>query len=180
MDTSRPGGAPPSRAGGAVVIPGMITEFLDRATVGIAGTRDKNKVPHVHRTSGWRLSQDRRTMAFLVSGVFTDHLVSSLEDNGHIALTVLEAGTHETYQFKGRYLASRPCSDDDMHLFRQIRDRFTRVVSTRFGVPEAVCRRFVAQPELTISFEVHEIYLQTPGPGAGRRLTPPENVGATR
>jgi hypothetical protein len=105
--------------------------------------------------------------------------VSSLEDNGHIALTVVDAGTHEAYQFKGRYLASRPCDDDDMHLFRQVRDRFARVV-TRFGVPEAVCRVLVSQPQLTVSFEVHEIFVQTPGPGAGRRLTPPDKIGATR
>jgi hypothetical protein len=31
-------------------------------------------------------------------------------------------------------------------------------------------------PALCVEFDVHEIYLQTPGPGAGARLVPPADA----
>ena len=39
--------------------------------------------------------------------------------------------------------------------------------------PEEVLNAFIARPSLAVEFEVLEIYLQTPGPGAGSRLIPP-------
>jgi hypothetical protein len=39
--------------------------------------------------------------------------------------------------------------------------------------PEDVLKRFVSPPSLAVDFEVLEIFLQTPGPGAGTRLVPP-------
>ena len=37
----------------------------------------------------------------------------------------------------------------------------------------SVMNAFFSPPALAVDFEVHEIYLQTPGPGAGTRLIPP-------
>jgi hypothetical protein len=39
--------------------------------------------------------------------------------------------------------------------------------------PEEILSAFVSPPTLAVEFEVLEIYLQTPGPGAGTRLIPP-------
>jgi hypothetical protein len=39
--------------------------------------------------------------------------------------------------------------------------------------PEEALNAFIAKPSLAVEFEVLEIYLQTPGPGAGSRLIPP-------
>jgi hypothetical protein len=32
---------------------------------------------------------------------------------------------------------------------------------------------FILRPALAVEFEVREIFMQTPGPGAGTRLVPP-------
>jgi hypothetical protein len=40
-------------------------------------------------------------------------------------------------------------------------------------VAEDVLNAFVSNPSLAVEFEVLEVYLQTPGPGAGTRLAPP-------
>jgi hypothetical protein len=40
-------------------------------------------------------------------------------------------------------------------------------------VPEDALNAFVSDASLAIEFEVLEIFLQTPGPGAGTRIVPP-------
>ena len=38
---------------------------------------------------------------------------------------------------------------------------------------EDIARAFILDPAVAVELEVHEIYLQTPGPGAGTRIAPP-------
>ena len=38
------------------------------------------------------------------------------------------------------------------------------------GVPRALGRRMRTAPSVAVTFEVEEVFAQTPGPGAGRRL----------
>jgi hypothetical protein len=159
-----------------LAIPGVILDFLDRATVAIAGTRDADLFPRVHRASGWRVDPDRRTMWCLFSDFFAKRVLRCVEDNRHFTLTIEEIGPHETYQFKGRYLDSRPCGEEELFLYERTRDRFARVVTALYDLPEDACRAYVLRPTLAMRFEVQEIYLQTPGPGAGRRLVPPEDA----
>ena len=156
------------------MIPEVIVLFLDRALVAIGGTRDKGLVPHVHRVSGWRCSPDRKTITCLIPEEFTPDLVSSLEDNGQFSLTVCEVPSHETYQFKGDYVSSRPRSEADAADFESCRTRFARRLASLFGFPEEACGAFVPEPSIAVTFKVREIFVQTPGPAAGRRLVPRE------
>ena len=157
------------------MIPGKIVRFLEEyANIGASGTRDENLVPHGQRVSGWRVGADHTTMTVLVPEVFTEHLVSSLEDNGRYAVTIEEVPTHETYQFKGRYLRHRAADGDDRALVGVLRERFVKAVSRLYPqMPVAFPRAFIPDPALAVDFEVQEIYLQTPGPGAGTRIAPP-------
>jgi hypothetical protein len=157
------------------MIPGKIIRFLEQhANVGFAGTRDRHLVPHGHRVCGWRVGADGRTLTALIPEQFTAHLLESLEDNGQFALTVEEFPSHETYQFKGRYVRHRPVQRDDVEVVNRIRERFVKSVRPIFAdAPEEFLKDFATAAHLAVDFEVHEIYLQTPGPGAGSRLVPP-------
>jgi len=113
----------------------------------------------------------------LVARQFTDRLVESLQDNGQMALTVEEFPSHETYQLKGRYLRHRPLEPEDLHAIERIRVRLARSIKPIY--PEAgdnLLRTFTLPPSVAVEFEVREIYLQTPGPGAGTRVVPPSDV----
>lgn len=160
------------------MIPGKIVRFLEQdANVAFAGTRDRHLVPHGHRVWGWRVGADRRTLTALVPEPFTAHLVESLEDNGQFALTIEEFPSHETYQFKGRYLRHRPAQPGDVEVVDRIRERFVKKLRPIFAdAPEDVLRACVLSPHLAVDFEVVEIYLQTPGPGAGQRVVPPPEL----
>jgi hypothetical protein len=156
------------------VIPGKIARFLEQhANVAAAGTRDEKLVPHVHRVSGWRLEPDQKTLSVMIAESFAEHLRESLEDNGQFSFTVEAFPSHETYQFKGRSRQVRPASEGDNDVVRRVRDRWLRDTRTFFGPDSDVfLGGFVLNPDLTVEFEVQEIYLQTPGPGAGGRLYP--------
>jgi hypothetical protein len=157
------------------MIPGKILRFLEQhANVAFAGSRDRDLVPHGHKVCGWRVAADQRTMTAFVAEEFTPGLVESLRENGELAVTVEEFPSHETYQFKGRYLRHRAVQHDDVEIVDRIRRRFVRSLRPLMtDAPEEALNAFIAKPSLAVEFEVLEIYLQTPGPGAGSRLIPP-------
>lgn len=43
---------------------------------------------------------------------------------------------------------------------------------TFLNLAESVLRAFTLKPHVVVAFKVEEIYLQTPGPGAGSRIVP--------
>lgn len=157
------------------MIPGIILKFLqDRGMFAVSGTRDANRVPHVHYVSGWDVEPDQQTIRCSINRAYLDHLFSSLEDNGQFSLTVEQIGTHKTYQFKGNYAGSAEPNDADFAAHRRITERFAKAVSRLLGHSEEDCRACISPPSVIVRFTVREVFLQTPGPGAGHRVFPPE------
>jgi hypothetical protein len=158
------------------MLPGVMIDFLDRASVAVAATRDRELVPHVHLISGWTVEADRTTLRALVPIGFTEHLVADLEDNGRLALTAEVIGPHETYQFKGRHLDSRPVDAVDRSIWQACQERFVRDVQRQYRDHFAAddLRAHCPEPVLAVRFAVEEIFVQTPGPAAGQRLYPAE------
>jgi hypothetical protein len=158
---------------GSVIIPEKIARFLEqRANVAFAGTRNRDLVPFGHRVSGWCIGADGRSLtAFIPEPA---GLVESLQENGELALTVEDFPSHETYQFKGRYVSHRPAHREDLAIVDRIRERFIKNMRAVYPVlPEGIAGAFTSKPALAVEFEVSEIYVQTPGPGAGARIVPP-------
>jgi hypothetical protein len=155
-----------------IVIPNRIVRFLEHdANLAFAGTRDHYLVPRGHRVSAWQVGSNRRTLTAFVPETFTDGLIEALEDNGEVALTVEEFPSHETYQFKGRFLRHRPIVADDLAIVDRVRERFARRLKSLYSdAPPNVLSDFILKPTLAVEFEVHDIFVQTPGPGAGARL----------
>jgi len=159
------------------MIPGMILKFLqERGSIAVSGTRDASLVPHVHYVSGWDVEADQQTIRCSINRAYLDNLFSSLENNGQFSLTVEQVGTHETYQFKGKYAGSSEPNDADFAAHRQMTERFAKAVSQLFGHSEEDCRAHISWPSVVVRFKVREIFLQTPGPGAGHRVFPPEEL----
>jgi hypothetical protein len=160
----------------SVTIPGKIAAFLEqRANVAFAGTRNRDLVPFGHRVSGWRIGADGRTLTALTTEPVTAGLIESLQENGQLALTVEDFPAHETYQFKGRYVSHRPAQHEDLAIVDRIRQRFMKNMRAVFpALPEGIAGAFISNPILAVEFEVSEIYVQTPGPGAGARIVPPQ------
>ena len=118
------------------MIPGKIIRFLEeRASIGLAATRDGNLVPSGHRVAGWRIDAAGRVLTAFIPPSSEPRLVEALLDNGRIAVTFEEVGTHETYQIKGRYLSHRPVRPDGASTSpSRARERFAK------GAPLALPR----------------------------------------
>ena len=156
------------------MIPGMLIDFLDRASVGIASTRSRDLVPRVHYLSGWRVEENREIVEFLVASGFTEGLAESLADNARLALTAEVIGPHETYQFKGTCAGTRPANDGDQAILMACRQRFLDAVRKYYPgqfQDADVLARF-SPPAVAVRLRVEEVYIQTPGPAAGKRLFP--------
>jgi hypothetical protein len=160
-----------------VAIPGVLLKFLERASIAYAGTRDRQLTPQVHWVCGWTTESDPTSLSFFVAAPFEARLLRDVAECPRIALTVESIGPHETYQFKGDFAQRRPPSPADLSAFEGCRQRFVRdvqAIEKRFHFPAEVLQRYLGTPALTVTLQVREIFLQTPGPGAGRRLVPPE------
>ena len=160
------------------MIPEKLVQFLEqRANVAFAGTRNRDLVPSGHRISGWSVAGDGRTMTAFTPEPLTAGVLEALQTNGELALTVEAFPAHETYQFKGRYVSHRPVHDEDFAIVARVRERFIRNMRTVFpAIPEHIAGAFTSPPVVAVAFEVAEIFVQTPGPGAGARIVPPAQV----
>jgi hypothetical protein len=161
------------------MIPVKIVRFLEeRANIGFAGTRDRDLVPSGHRVSGWQVDADGRTLTAFVPASAEARLIESLSNNGAIAVTLEEVGTHETYQIKGRYLSHRPVQPKEIDVANRARDRFARGLHSLYPDDRlvALLKASIPTPSLAVEIEVQEVFLQTPGPGAGGRISPPPDA----
>ena len=159
------------------MIPGVMVNFLGRASVAVASTRDERLVPRIHFLSGWSVDAERAHVTCLVPAAFTGGLDETLARGGELAMTAEVIGPHETYQFKGSLVDARRLVEADRDVYESCRGRFVEAVMRhlpgRFTEEALVVR--VREPALAVRFAVREIFVQTPGPAAGRRLYPVES-----
>ena len=155
------------------MIPDRVVEVLSGPSYVQVGTRDESLRPAHTYAVGAIVHDDRRTVTVLVPTARAARILPHLEANGRIALGMALA-SHEAYQLKGTYVATRPTTPDD--LARQEAYRKALLADAlRAGYPEEIARPmtqgFAYTPSVAITFRVEEVFLQTPGPGAGNRLS---------
>jgi hypothetical protein len=161
------------KTAGATRIPGVLQRFLERASVAVGCTVDRALTPRIHYVSGWALDPDERSIWGFVPAVFEPGLRETIAEKGPFALTVEHIGPHECFQFKGALEESRPASEPDRALVARCRERFAAAVKDllpHYAPHGAALRRYIAEPSLAFRVRVREIYVQTPGPGAGSLL----------
>ena len=161
------------------MIPVKVVQFLqERANIGVAGTRDVNLVPCGHRVCGWQVGAAGRTLTAFIPDSSAPRLLEEVRDHGPIAITFEEVGTHETYQVKGRYVSHRPVGPAELEIASRGRERFVK--GLRSQLPDermaALVRASIPAPGVAVEIDVQEVFVQTPGPGAGARIAPPSDT----
>jgi hypothetical protein len=161
----------------ARAIPGVILQFLDRASVALGCTADRDRLPTIHWVSGWQADADQKSLWCFVPREFEAGLRQAIAAKGRFSMTVEHIGPHECYQFKGRILEARPATEADAAVVARCRERFAAAVRQvpQFAGHEAALRRYILDAVVAVRVAVHEIFLQTPGPGAGSLLARLEN-----
>ena len=147
-----------------------VLELLSSGVDVIVATRDAQLAPECTFGMGLRVHRDRRTVTVFVARAVAGPTLRNLEDNGQIAVTFCRPVDHETVQLKGQFLSVRDSEAADRQVQEMYRGAFAEQLAV-FGIPRAITRRFAWWPSVAIEFEVAEAYTQTPGPGAGQRIT---------
>jgi hypothetical protein len=155
------------------MIPDRVVEVLQGPAFLQVGTRDARLRPAHLTAVGAMVHDDRRTVTVFVAAAQAERALRDLAANGRMALGAGLA-SHEAYQLKGTYLSSRPTDAADRA--RQEAHRTALLASAlEAGYPEAVARPltlgFAYTPGVAITFRAEEVFLQTPGPGAGTLMS---------
>ena len=154
------------------MIPERVVEVLHGPAYMQAGTRDAKLCPAHTLVIGAVVHADREHVTFFVPENRSGEILANLKDNARVALTV-GLVTHEGYQLKGAYVSSRSTDAKDLAVQEIYR---AKLYSTTLqgAYPEQIARPltlgFTYQPGVAITFRVEEVFLQTPGPDAGKKI----------
>ena len=155
------------------MIPDRIVEVIHGPAFMHAGTRDEKLRPAHTFVIGAVVRPDRAAITFFVPESRSERILSDLKSNGKVALAV-GLVTHEAYQLKGVYVASRPTDAKDLVVQEIYRAKLV-FAALESGYPEPIAKPFVRgfayQPGVAITFQVEAIFLQTPGPEAGKKIS---------
>jgi hypothetical protein len=66
----------------------------------------------------------------------------------------------------------------ESEIVNRTRDRFARGLRTLYGDPqiEPLLKASIPSATVAVDIEVQEVFVQTPGPGAGARIAPPPDA----
>ena len=155
------------------MIPDRVIEAIHGPAVMFVGTRNERLSPAQTFVIGAIAHSDHETITFFIPESRSERILSDLNNNGRIALAV-SLLTHEAYQLKGVYLSSRPTDAKDQAVQEVYRSKLLSAF-LRAGYPEQIAKSLVLgfsyQPGTAITFRAEEIFLQTPGPEAGKKMS---------
>jgi hypothetical protein len=147
------------------------TAFMEAGSALIVGTVHPDGTPHAGRA--WALDvveDDDRTVVRLLLDIDDLVTIAHVAAGGAVAVTASSVRSLRSLQMKGRSLgidASRP--EDDERMGRYIEEFFGDIVDTD-ATDRDILEGIRPRGHVPALIEVHERFVQTPGPGAGARL----------
>lgn len=147
-----------------------VIELLSSGVVMSIGTRDATMAPECTPAMGSRVQRDRRGLTVFVPLALAPSALANLRDNGQIAVNVVRPSDDKTIQIKGRARGVRDATDDDRSLQELQRAALVEQLAI-VGLPRATARRIAWWPSVAIDIDVDDVFVGTPGPGAGMRLS---------
>ena len=150
-------------------IPEHLVELLEGGVSVLLGTRDENHRPEVARAVGASISKDRAEVTIYLHEVWGAKALANLRANGELAVGFSRPYDNLAIQLKGKCTRFVPSTESD----RGVVDRYHGSYSEALymvGFPRSLTRRFRMWPATGVTFAVRDIFVQTPGPEAGRRL----------
>lgn len=155
--------------GSGTAIPADLVDFLTGGVSVLVGTRDAARRPEATRGVGFVIAPERTRATVYLAERASARALANLADNGEIAVGISRPMDNLTLQLKGRcvHVAQGDAVD------RSIPERYHAVFMEQLylvGFPRTLVKRFAVWPAVAVTFDVRDIFVQTPGPEAGKRL----------
>jgi len=155
------------------MLPDDIVTFLQSPVFFGLATRDANLRPRHAMPVGAVADADAGRVTFFLPTAVAGEVLEDLADNGQVALGCADPLTHRAYQLKGIWESDRAATAADDAVIRIWRDKLV-ARATQSGFPEPMVKALVLglafEPATGITFRPRQIYLQTPGPDAGKLI----------
>jgi hypothetical protein len=153
----------------ATTLSDELTDFIARGVSLLVGTCDAAQVPHAARAVGLRIHDDRCHATVYLPEVTARHTVTDVAVNARVAVLVSQPLDHRSFQMKGAVTKVSPAEEGARAFIEAYLGQFGRQLET-VGMPFEVLNMVSRWPAVALEFSIDELFLQTPGPGAGQRL----------
>jgi predicted pyridoxine 5'-phosphate oxidase superfamily flavin-nucleotide-binding protein len=151
------------------MIPPDMIDLLQTGVSVVVGTRDAALVPECTRAWGIRVEKDRASVTIFLTETISRKTLQNLRENEQIAISCTRPTDHMACQLKGRLRKIRPASQRDRESKTQWQREFMGELLA-IGVPAVLCEAWITDPALAVEIDVTDVFLQTPGPGAGEKV----------
>jgi hypothetical protein len=154
---------------GSVLDPAVVEFIHGGVAVGVA-TRDDDLRPEFARGWGPEVSGDGRSLRLCVTAPEGSRMRANLERNAAVAVGFSPPTIARAVQVKGvAALVREPETADLERVERHVRSFVAEC--ERIGAPRELSERmFVGTGLVAVGLSIDEVFDQTPGPTAGRRL----------
>ena len=128
----------------------------------------ENKTRHVD-TLGVMVNNSSSTLTCFILKSECEEVINFLKSSGRISFFVGMI-SHEAYNFKGQFIELKQLNDDDLKISQDYRKSLIDII-TSIGVPEdGAIEKYGKVPDIGITFKVDKVFVQTPGPDAGKEI----------
>jgi hypothetical protein len=161
------------------VITPELARFIESGISVLVGTRDARLRPDCVRAAGARADVAANSVAVFLPSATAERTLANLAENGRIAVTITRAADHRSLQVKGGAIEIRPSTPAE----RAEIERYLDLLAADWGhvgVPRQVTKSMNHWPSFTVTLRCEMLFEQTPGPGAGQRLTAEEATRSHR
>lgn len=150
-----------------------VARFMQSGISISVASRDVRRVPSLARSAGCSVSADRQEVTLLLLPSQARQLLADIAASGVLAAVFSSPSTNRTLQVKGRALAIRAATAEDIALAARQRELFANVLiplGYAHDLAFAVHCRDISRM-MAVVFTPTDIFEQTPGPKAGTRLS---------
>lgn len=153
-----------------MIIPSEVIESLQGGLSLLVASCGRDGRPACTRGVGLRIWPDRQHVTLFLAIATAKPVSEQLLVRPSIAFVISRPSDYRTVQMKGTVVAQRDAAESDRALVSEYVRAFADQVDD-LGVPRQIGLRIAHWPCLALDVRVSEIFVQTPGPGAGEPLS---------
>ena len=127
---------------------------------------EHNHIRHID-TYGSIVNDTKTNITCLVRSSESSDVLNILKKSPKISYYVGMI-THEAYNFKGEFQEVFSLDSDALNISENYRNNLIDVLSSLGLDKDAIENRYKVAPDLGVNFKVNKVFIQTPGPEAGK------------
>lgn len=147
-----------------------LSAFLEEGLSTHIASRNARLEPNAARVAALQVDADGLHVTAYVPTVSADAILEDLGANGQVAVVTARPPDERGCQVKGVFVEARAATEAERAVvtvqWERFRDRLEMI-----GLPRVATDGWVTWPCTAIRFRVEAVFDQTPGPGAGARLS---------